>query len=142
LLKSLSLRLDEVERDLRKEDVSQNMVKTLFGTAGIMAKFDQTQALSFVEQAIQAINKIENYNLKNDSAPRLGIEISKTSSTTVRNPKIGFGFRSAIEPLIEANFEQITLIIERFAAKEVKGIGYLEFAKLFFQKNKEALTHK
>lgn len=134
--------LNEVEKDLRKEDASQDTVKILLGAASVMGKFDETQALSLLEQAVQAINKTENYNLKNDSAPRLGIDISKTSSATVENPKIGFGFRSAIEPLIESNFEQIASLVERFSAKEVRGISRLEFAKLFFQKNKEYLKQK
>ncbi len=134
--------LSDVERDLRKEDASQNTVKILLGAATVMAKFDKTQSLGLFERAVQAINKIENYNPKNDSAPRLGIDLSKTSSITVENPKIGFGFRSEVELLIEPAFEQVVSIVERLSRKEVRGNGRLEVAKLFFQKNKDTLNQK
>ncbi|CAN5772889.1 hypothetical protein BH20ACI4_BH20ACI4_19750 [soil metagenome] len=134
--------LDEVERDLRKEDVSPNVIKILFGATAVMGRFDSAQALGFLEIASQAINSVEKYNLKSDAAPRLGIEISKTSSVTVRSPQIGFGFRSAIEPFVETEFEKLLPIISRFNDKEVRGIGYLELAKLFFQKNDDAFNYK
>lgn len=134
--------LDEVQKDLRKEDVSQNVVKILFGATTVMGKFDTTQALGFLESASQAINGIENFNLKNDAAPRLGIEISRTSSATVQNPKVGFGFQSAVEPFIEKDLDKLFPIIGKFNDKEVRGIGYLELAKLFFQKNGGALKYK
>ncbi|MGI8668227.1 MAG: hypothetical protein ACR2J3_00070 [Aridibacter sp.] len=134
--------LNEVEKDLKKEDASQNMIKTLLGATAVMGEFDKAQAIGLLEQAVPAINKTANYNLKNDSAPRLGIDISSTSSATVDNPKIGFGFRSAVEPLLETDFEQIVSIIERFSAKETRGISRLEVAKLFFQNNKDLLKQK
>lgn len=134
--------LNDVERDLRKEDSSQNIIRILLGATSVMAKFDKTQSLGLFEQAVQAVNKIENYNPKNDSAPRLGIDISKTSGITVENPKIGFGFRSAIEPLIESDFDQIVSIVDRLSRKEVRGVSRLEVAKLFFQKNKDTSSQK
>lgn len=134
--------LGEVEKELKKEDVSQNSVKILLGATAVIGKFDKTQALSFFETASQAINSVENFNLKSDAAPRLGIEISKTSSATVRTPKFGFGFRSAVEPFVETEFEKLLPIISRFNDKEARGIGYLELAKLFFQKNNETFKYK
>ncbi|MBA3633492.1 MAG: hypothetical protein H0W58_11910 [Acidobacteria bacterium] len=132
--------LNDVQRDLRNEDVSLNLIKTLFGTTAVLSKFDKTQGLSSFEQTVQMINKLDKFNLKDTSAPKLGIDLSSSSSATVATPRIGFGFSNAIEPLIETDFEQVASIVERLAAKEVRGVGRIEAARLFFQKNKDLLS--
>lgn len=129
--------LNDVQRDLQNEDASLNLIKTLFGTTAVLAKFDKTQALNSLEQTVQMINKSDKFNLKESSAPKLGIDISKTSSATVATPRIGFGFNNAIENLIETDFEQVASIVERLSAKEIRGVGRIETARLFFQKNKD-----
>jgi hypothetical protein len=134
--------LNEVERDLQKQDVSLNAVKTFFGMMTVSVKFDKFRTISSLESLVQKINKLEDFNIRQTSAPNLGIDISSASSATVATPKIGFGFRSAIEPLIETEFDQISSIVERFSAKQVRGAGRIELAKLFFQKNKELLKGK
>jgi len=58
----------------------------------------------------------------------------------VATPRIGFGFGSAIEMLIETDFEQVASIVERLAAKETRGVGRIEAARWFFQKNKNLLA--
>ncbi|MBA2493245.1 MAG: hypothetical protein H0V31_00945, partial [Acidobacteria bacterium] len=83
--------LSDVQRDLRNEDVSLNLIKTLFGTTAVLSKFDKTQGLSSLEQTVQMINKLDKFNLKDASAPKLGIDLSSTSSATVATPRIGFG---------------------------------------------------
>lgn len=132
--------LDDVRRDLRNEDASFNLIKTLLGVTMVLGRFDKTQAVNSFEQTVQMINKLERFNLKDASAPKLGIDLSSASSATVSTPQIGFGLASAIEPLIETDFEQLASIIERVAAKEVRGTGRLEAARLFFKKNKDLLA--
>ncbi len=132
--------LNDVQRDLQNEDVSLNLIKTLFGTTAVLAKFDKTQALGSLEQTVQMLNKSDKFNLKENSAPKLGIDISKTSSATVDTPRIGFGFSNAVENLIETDFEQVASIVERLAAKEIRGVGRIETARLFFQNNKDILA--
>lgn len=132
--------LDDVRRDLRNEDTSFNLIKTMLGATTVLARFDKTQAVNSFEQTVQMINKLERFNLKDASAPKLGIDLSSTSGATVSTPQIGFGFSNAIEPLIETDFEQLASIVERFAAKETRGAGRLETARLFFQKNKDLLA--
>ncbi|HEY0428720.1 MAG TPA: hypothetical protein VGC76_13145 [Pyrinomonadaceae bacterium] len=134
--------LSDAERDLKKEDSSANLVKIFFGKTSVLAKFDKTQALVSLEETIQKINKIENFNLKDASAPALGLDVSSASSATVFAPRVGFGFQDAIEPLIETDFEQAASIVERLAAKEMRGVGRIEIAKLFFQKNNKLLSQK
>ncbi len=128
--------LNDIQRDLRNEDASLNLVKTLLGAVAVSSKFDQAQGLSMLEQTVQMINKLDKFNLKDASAPKLGIDLSATSSATVATPRVGFGFANAVESLAETDFEQIASIVERLAAKEVRGVGRIEAARLFFQKNK------
>lgn len=128
--------LNDVQHDLRNEDATLNLVKTLLGATAVLSKFDKAQGLSTLEQTVQMINKLDKFNLKDASAPKLGIDLSSTSSATVATPRIGFGFASAIEQLVETDFEQIASIVERLAAKEVRGVGRIEAARLFFQKTK------
>lgn len=132
--------LGDVQRDLKNEDASLNLVKTLLGAAAVSSKFDKAQGISTLEQTVQMINKLEKFNLKDAAAPKLGIDISSTSSATVATPRIGFGFASAIEPLVESDFEQLASIVERLAAKETRGVGRIETAKAFLQKNKDLLA--
>ncbi len=132
--------LNDVQRDLRNEDASLNLIKTLLGATAVSSNFDKTQGLIIFEQTVQMINRLDKFNLKDASAPKLGIDLSATSSATVATPRIGFGFGSAIEILIETDFEQIASIVERLAAKEVRGVGRIEAARLFFQKNKNLLA--
>ncbi len=132
--------LNDVQRDLQNEDASLNLIKTFFGATTVLAKFDKAQALSSLEQAVQMINKSEKFNLKDNAAPKLGIDISKTSSATVAAPRIGFGYNNAVENLVETDFEQVAAIVERLAAKEIRGVGRIETARLFFQKNKDLIA--
>lgn len=132
--------LSDVQRDLSNEDASPNVINAQFGTTAVLAQFDKTQALNSLEQTVQMINRLDKFNLKAVSAPKLGIDLSSTSGATVSTPKIGFGFRNAVEPLIETNFEQIASTIERLALKEARGVGRIETARLFFQKNKDLPT--
>ncbi len=134
--------LNDVQRDLRNEDASLNLVKTLLGATAVSSKFDKAQGLSTLEQTVQMINKIDKFNLKDASAPKLGIDLSAASSATVAAPRIGFGFANAIEPLVETDFESVAAVVERLSAKEVRGVGRIEAAKLFFQKNKKFLSGK
>ncbi len=132
--------LNDVQRDLRNEDASPDSVKILFGASATAAKFDRTQAFILLEQAVQTINKLDRFDLKENSAPRLGIDVSSSSSATVSTPDLGFGFRSAVESLIETDFEQVASLVERLTVKETRGTGRIETAKLFFRRNKDALA--
>jgi hypothetical protein len=128
--------LTEVERDLRKEDPSTNAAKILLGRAALLAKLDPDQALIALQQSVQVINKLEYFDLKESSAPKLGISISARSQSLADSPRIGFTLRSAVEPLISVDFENITELAGSFKTKEVRGIGRLEVARLFLEKNK------
>jgi hypothetical protein len=42
--------------------------------------------------------------------------------------------------MIETDFDQIASMAERFSARETRGIGRLEVARLFFQHNKQLFS--
>lgn len=131
--------LADTERDLKRENSSPNLAKILFGQAAVLVKFDKPQGFNLLDETIQKINKLEKFNLADGSAPYLNIDVWETSGSTVSSPKIGFGFRNVVESLIETDFEQIAAAIDKFSVKETRGVGRLEFAKIFFQKNKDLL---
>jgi hypothetical protein len=128
--------LNDIDRDLRKEESTACGAKILLGRAVVLAKMDKAQALTALAQAIQLINRIDKFDLLDRSAPDLGLTGVPKAAANLDTPRIGFDFHSAIEPLITTDFEQVAATVERFSNKEVAGIGRLETAKLFLQKNK------
>ena len=130
--------LVDIDRDLKKDEPSGNAVKIALGRTAVLAKLDEAQALVSLEQAVQMINKLDRFDLRDRWAPDLGLGVSATSGATVARPRVGFDLRSAIEPLITANFEQIAAVVERLTPKEVSGVARLEVAKLYLQKTKDS----
>jgi len=133
--KALDL-LIEVERELRKEEPSANVGKILLGRVALISTLDRNQGLVALEQSLQAINKLDQFDLKNSSAPRLGIKGSWRSDSLADTPRIGFGFRSAIAPLIATEFENLVNLTDTLKAREVRGLAQLEIARLYLEKEK------
>jgi hypothetical protein len=134
--------LADIDRDLKRGEPSANAVKILLGRTAVLAKLDKNQALAALEQAIQMINKLDLFDLRDGAAPNLGMETFSASGSTVARPKIGFDLRSAIEPLIKTDFEQISAVIERLTHKEVNGVGRLEIARLYLQQTKDSASSR
>jgi hypothetical protein len=128
--------LSDVERDLKKEEPSLKVVKILLGRTALLAKLDPVQSFVSLEQAVEMINKLERFDPKDGAAPDLSLGVSEISGATVATPRVGFNFRSAIEPLIKTDLEQISAVVERLRAKSVRGVARLEVARLYFQKNR------
>jgi hypothetical protein len=131
--------LSGIDRELKKEEPSASAAKILLAKTAVLAKLDKDQALISLEGSVEMINKLVSFDLRDSSAPDLGLGTSATSGATVERPRLGFDFRSAIAPLIETNFEQIAAVAERFTAKEIRGVGRLEVAKLYIKKNNDRL---
>lgn len=127
--------LSEIDLDIKKEEPSASVAKILLARTAVLAKLDPDQALISLEVSVQMINKLESFDLRDGSAPNLGLGISTASGATVGRPRLGFDLRSAVDPLITQNFEQIAAVAERFIAKEIRGVGRLEVAKLYLRKN-------
>lgn len=135
--------LDDSERDLIRENATINSVKILFGTIPVLAKIDKMQGLSLLEETVRKINQLETFNLKEVFSPKLGIDGYGNSGVWTQSaPRVGFGLRDAIEPLVETDFEQVVSIVERLGKKEIRGVGRIVVAKMFFQKNMSLLKQK
>jgi hypothetical protein len=127
--------LNEVERDLTKQEPSIKIARLLLGRAAVLAKLDKEQALTALQHTALIINKLDGFDLRDGAAPDLGLSLSASSGATVDRPRIGFSFRNAVEPLITTNFEQIAAAADTFAAKEVRGVARLEVAKIYLKQH-------
>ena len=126
--------LNDVERDLKKEEPSANIAKILLARAALIAKLDMDQGLIAIEQSLQTINKVDRFDLRNNSAPKLGIKGSWRTENLSDAPRVGFSFRSAIEPLISAHFEDLVNLTDSLKVREVRGTARLEIASLYLEK--------
>ena len=128
--------LNEIERELRKEEPSSSVANILLSRVALIGKVDSDQGLVALEQSLQSINKLDRFNLKNSSAPRLGIKGSWRSESLADAPRAGFGFRSAIDPLLPAEFENVLNLADNLKVREVRGLAQLEIARLYLEKEK------
>ena len=126
--------LNDVERELRKEEPSANVAKILLGRAALVATLDRDQGLVSLEQSLAVVNKLERFDLKDNSAPRLGIKGSWRSESLADTPRVGFSFRSAIERLIPAEFENVLNLSDSLKVREVRGLAQLEIARVLLEK--------
>ena len=126
--------LTEVERELRKEEPSANVGKILLARVALVGKFDRNQALVALEQSLQSINKLDHFDWKNSTSPRLGIKGSWRSESLADTPRAGFSLRSAIEPMITAEFENLLNLADTLRARELRGLAQLEIAKVYLEK--------
>lgn len=130
--------LGDVDRDLKKAEPSASAARILLARTALLAKLDENQALISLANAVQMINKLDNFDLRDASAPNLGLGTSAASGATVARPRLGFDFRSAIDPLVTTSFEQVVAVAESFTAKEIRGAGCLEVAKLYLRKSSDS----
>ena len=130
--------LNEVERELRKEEPSPNVTKILLSRAALTAKVDKDQGLIAVEQTVQSINKLPRYDLKNALPPSLGIKGVWRTENLADAPRAGFSFQSAIDPLISADFENVLTLADSLKVREVRGIARMEIARLYLRRTKES----
>jgi hypothetical protein len=128
--------LSAVGRDMNKEAPSKNAAKILLGRAALLAKLDRDQALINLEDALAVINKLESFELGDLTPPGLGLKGSSRSEALLDTPRVGFGFRSVVQPLVLNEFEDLTNLAARFDKKEVRGVGRFEVAKLYLQATK------
>jgi hypothetical protein len=128
--------LSAIGRDMNKEAPSTNGAKILFGRAALLTKLDRDQALINLEDALAAINKLESFDLGDMSPPRLGLKGSSRSDAILDTPRVGFGFRIVVQPLVLNEFENLTNLAGRFDKKELRGVARFEVAKLYLQATK------
>lgn len=122
--------LDEIDRDLARESTS-GAAKTSLGRLGIVAMLDPARALGDLAKVVDAINKVEGFDLHSTAAPDLGLTGFAVSGATVAASGTRFDFRTAVDPLILSNFEDVAAAAERFQSKELRGTARLEVGILY-----------
>ena len=126
--------LDEVERELRKEEPSAEISKILLARAALISRLDNDQGLVALEQSLRSLNQLDRFDLKNFLPPRLGIKGSWRSESLANVPRVGFDFRSAIDRLISTEFENLLNLTDNLKVREVRGLARLEIARLYLEK--------
>ena len=126
--------LNEVERDLRREEPSTNVARILLGRVNLIARLDRAQGLVALEQSLQTINKLDGFDLKSESAPKLGVKGFWRTENLADAPSIGFSLRYATAALISMEFENLVNLTDTLKAREVRGIARLEIARLYLDK--------
>lgn len=121
--------LFDADKSLKSEAASTNIVKIRLGKISISQLLDSSQALIDFEQAIAVINRLERFDPTDEATPRLGIEGFGTAKFTVPTLNLGFGFRSALEPLVKDNFEATVATIDRLNSPSVRGMCRLLAAR-------------
>jgi tetratricopeptide (TPR) repeat protein len=126
--------LVDVARDLAKQEPTPKIVKILFGRTAVLADLDKSGVTASLEQIIPMLNKVESIDLRDGASPDLGVSVPLPVGR-IETPRVGFDFRSAIEPLVTSEFEQLAGTVERLQAKDLRGVARFEVAKLFLEKN-------
>ena len=125
--------LNEVERDLEKEEASIKLAKIALARVAVIAKLDREQGLMALEQMMERINRLDSFDLHDESAPNLGLAVSSVSNATIPAPRIGFSFRQAVEPLVPGHFEEVAAAVERLSARDLRAMARLDTAKSYLQ---------
>lgn len=126
--------LVDVGRELLKQEPTPKIVKIMMGRTAVLADVDKSGVSASLEQIVPMINKIERFDLRDGASPELGLSVPLPVGR-IENPRVGFDFRSAIDPLVTTEFEQISGTVERLQAKDVRGVARFEVAKWFLEKN-------
>jgi hypothetical protein len=126
--------LTNLESDLKKNEPSVTLAKISLARAAVLGELDPAQALLALDQSVQLINKVDNFDLRDAVAPDLGLGLFPSSGATIARPKLRFDLNSAIAPLVVTDFDQLLAIVERLVRKDMNGEGRLEVAKLFLKK--------
>lgn len=121
--------LFEAEKSLKRDDALTKIAKVRLGKTAISHLVDISQAFSDFGQAIAAINRLEKFDPTDSSAPQLGVEGFRTARFTAPHLKLGFGFRSALEPLIKEDLELTLSTIDSLTSPSIRGACRLEVAK-------------
>jgi hypothetical protein len=127
--------LNDAGRLFKNADPSVNGARILLARAALLSHFDPNQALAALAESVHMINKLESFDLRAGAAPSLGMSSVSASSGTVSSPRAGFGFESAVEPLVSADFEQVAAVAGTLSAKELNGLARVQVAKLYLSKN-------
>jgi hypothetical protein len=128
--------LFEAEKSFKRDEISADTARVLLGRVAVLALLDKSQAQNAFSEAIATINKVESFEPTDAAAPRLGLEGFGTSRFTVPRLSNGYGFRNALKPLIEDNFDVTIGSINNALSPSVRGACLLEAARFYLLSNR------
>jgi len=108
----------------------------MLARTALLARLDQTQAFAALEEAVQVIDKLDKINLQDGAIPSLGLSAVPSSGATVEKPSVDCSLKTALEPLVENNFESVSSIVAKVRHKETNAIARLEAARLYLDKTR------
>lgn len=126
--------LTKLESHLKRNEPSVTLAKISLARAAVLGERDPAQALLALDQSVQLINKVDNFDLRDTGAPDLGLGLFASSGATIARPNLRFDLNSAVAPLVVKDFDQVLAIVARLLRKDLNGAGRLEVAGLFLKK--------
>jgi len=126
--------LNDLGNDLRKTDSSIGVAKLMLGRTALLARLDHTQAVAALEEAMQVIDKLDKMNLQDGAVPTLGLSAVPSSGATVEKPSVGCSLRSAVEELVESDFDLVLSIVAKLRQRETNAVARLEVARHYLEK--------
>ncbi len=91
--------------DLAKQEPTTKIIKIPIGRTAVLADLDKSGVPASLDQIVQMLNKVEGFDLRDGAAPELRLSVPVPVGR-IDNPRIGYDFRSAFEPLVTTEFEQ------------------------------------
>ena len=128
--------LSDIGSELRKADSSVAVARVMLGRTSLLARLDQTQAFAALEDAIQVIDKLDKLNLQDGAVPSLGLSAVPSSGATLEKPSVDCSLRTAIDRLVEYDFDLVSSIVAKLRQKETHAIARLEVAITYLNKNR------
>lgn len=134
--------LSDSGKDLRKIDSSIAVAKLMLGRTALLARLDHTQAFAALEEAIQVIDKLDKVSLQDGAVPTLGLSAVPSSGATVEKPSVGCSLISAVEELVESDFDLVLSVVAKLRQRETNAVARLEVARHYLDKTgSPSLTH-
>src|SRR5260370_7763125 len=91
--------------DLAKQEPTTKIIKIPIGRTAVLADLDKSGVPASLDQIVQMLNKVEGFDLRDGAAPELRLSVPVPVGR-IDNPRIGYDFRSAFEPLVTTKFHQ------------------------------------
>lgn len=128
--------LFEADKSLARNEVTPDAAKVALGRIAVLGQLDKSQALAALGEAVSLINKLDDFDATDSSAPRFGLNgFGISGGASVPRVLGGYGFPAAISLLIKTDFQGTINSINNLRSPHVRGVSLLETAKSFLRQN-------
>jgi hypothetical protein len=119
--------LADAEKVLNRDAVPAALHVRL-GLVAALAPLDAQRAFAAFSLAITAINQDDSFDPAANSAPRI-VELAGDSPSLLPGIRSGYGFRDAVAPLAQTDFDGVVLAAAKLSAPAVRGTCMMEIAR-------------